>query len=524
MTISNESIKTTVQGNGAQTTFNYNFLIPNQSAAELYLHDSATGSTVLLAASSWQLNDAGNPAGGTFLYPKGAGAPASGTQSLTLLRRVPYTQTTNLGNQGAYSPRAVENALDWIVMQIQQLSEISSRLLRAPLQDGPMNELPPAAQRANSYQTFSASGQPQVSANAPPALIPSVFGGTLMQTANNAAARTELGSTATGDAVFTASTPAAARATLEAAAAVDAPPSAWTDLASAATTDIGAVNTQNIRITGTTTITSFGTAASGRRQLRFAGALTLTHNATSLILPGGSNITTAAGDTAVAVSLGGGNWVVTDYQFASGDIVARAGSLRSQLSGAATTGQVVLGNGTARLFYDGTTFDLNGPLRANGGLVGINLGTSVNTTSGTSVDFTGIPANVRRVTVMLNGVSTNGTSPQIIQLGTSGGITASGYDSVGTGYGNTITSAAYTTGFGISDSSVAANTLGGAYILSLAGSNVWTLMGLARRAAAVGALATGSVGLSGALDRLRLTTVGGADTFDAGSINISWEF
>jgi hypothetical protein len=90
------------------------------------------------------------------------------------------------------------------------------------------------------------------------------------------------------------------------------------DLASAGTTDIGAAASNNVRITGTTTITSFGTAANGvTRELRFAGALTLTYNATSLILPGGANITTAAGDTATAKSLGSGNWVVTDYQRAA---------------------------------------------------------------------------------------------------------------------------------------------------------------------------------------------------------------
>jgi hypothetical protein len=88
---------------------------------------------------------------------------------------------------------------------------------------------------------------------------------------------------------------------------------AWVDLASATTTDLGTV-TANVRITGTTTITAFGTAASGiTRKLRFAGALTLTHNATSLILPGAANITTAAGDTAEAISLGSGNWVVVQY-------------------------------------------------------------------------------------------------------------------------------------------------------------------------------------------------------------------
>jgi hypothetical protein len=87
------------------------------------------------------------------------------------------------------------------------------------------------------------------------------------------------------------------------------------DVASAATTDIGAANSSNIRITGTTTITSFGSALNGvRRHVRFAAALTLTHNASSLILPGGANITIAAGDTAVAISLGSGNWVVVNYQ------------------------------------------------------------------------------------------------------------------------------------------------------------------------------------------------------------------
>jgi hypothetical protein len=88
----------------------------------------------------------------------------------------------------------------------------------------------------------------------------------------------------------------------------------WVDLASAGTTDIGAAGGQAVRITGTTTITSFGAVADGvTRKLRFAGSLTLTHNASSLMLPGGANIVTAADDRAEAVSLGGGNWIVTSY-------------------------------------------------------------------------------------------------------------------------------------------------------------------------------------------------------------------
>lgn len=90
-------------------------------------------------------------------------------------------------------------------------------------------------------------------------------------------------------------------------------------VASATTTDIGAAAAENVSITGTTTITGFGTVAAGtKRQGRFTGALTLTHNATSLILPGGANITTAAGDRFGAVSLGSGNWVVYWYTKANG--------------------------------------------------------------------------------------------------------------------------------------------------------------------------------------------------------------
>ena len=91
------------------------------------------------------------------------------------------------------------------------------------------------------------------------------------------------------------------------------------DVASAATTQIGLAASNRVRLTGTTAITSLGTIAAGVcRTVTFAGALTLTHNATSLILPGGANIATAAGDVAEFESLGSGNWRCTGYMRASG--------------------------------------------------------------------------------------------------------------------------------------------------------------------------------------------------------------
>lgn len=96
------------------------------------------------------------------------------------------------------------------------------------------------------------------------------------------------------------------------------------DLASGATTDIGAQTSHVVRITGTTTITSFGANYNGPRFLVFGGALTLTHNATSLILPGGANITTTAGDSCVAVPnlSAPTGWRVLAYQRASGEALA----------------------------------------------------------------------------------------------------------------------------------------------------------------------------------------------------------
>lgn len=88
-----------------------------------------------------------------------------------------------------------------------------------------------------------------------------------------------------------------------------------TDIASASTVNLANATGVVVNITGTTTITSLGTVASGAlRTLIFGGILTLTHNATSLILPGGVNITTAAGDVAHFRSKGSGNWVCVSYQ------------------------------------------------------------------------------------------------------------------------------------------------------------------------------------------------------------------
>jgi hypothetical protein len=163
MTIVNQSIKRTVQGNGVQTVFDYNFLIPTADTAELWFLDDVTGDTYLLPASSWSLSGANNPLGGTFTYPRNAGQqPLQDTQSLTLVRKVPNTQITSLQNQSGFQPRAVESALDWIVMQIQQFVDEVGRSIRVPLAEQGLPELLPAGFRSNTILGFDVNGLPSL--------------------------------------------------------------------------------------------------------------------------------------------------------------------------------------------------------------------------------------------------------------------------------------------------------------------------------------------------------------------------
>lgn len=93
-------------------------------------------------------------------------------------------------------------------------------------------------------------------------------------------------------------------------------------IASATTTDLGTKESQYLTVSGTTTITGLGTISAGiTKYVTFSGALILTHNATSLILPGAANITTAAGDTGRFLSLGSGNWKCLSFNLASGRAV-----------------------------------------------------------------------------------------------------------------------------------------------------------------------------------------------------------
>jgi hypothetical protein len=166
----------------------------------------------------------------------------------------------------------------------------------------------------------------------------------------------------------------------------------------------------------------------------------------------------APGANILAVALGGvevARWEGGRYQIAGSDgatlqRVAGA-SYALRLQSLAATGMnveavnptetsfepLLLGGSTVTIRTSGTArvtvpasgaVDVVGPLAIDGKNVGIQQGTEQATTSGTQIDFTSIPAGVRRVTFLLNAVSAAGSAKSLrLRIGPSGGVETSGY-------------------------------------------------------------------------------------------------
>ena len=156
----------------------------------------------------------------------------------------------------------------------------------------------------------------------------------------------------------------------------------------------------------------------------------------------------------------------------------------------------------------------------------LTSGTAVATTSGTAIDFTGIPSWAQRVTVMIAGVRETGTVPITFRLGTSSGVVATGYVGVQGYVGGGPAATHMSTGFEFYNDT-ASVTFSGAFVLTLQdlSTNTWCVSGVV---GAVGGspysrLMGGYIPLGGTLTQVRMTTTTGTPTFNAGSINIMYE-
>jgi len=195
-------------------------------------------------------------------------------------------------------------------------------------------------------------------------------------------------------------------------------------------------------------------------------------------------------------------------------VILNASTTSSYTQSADTSGTIeIQSNGVTQLTVSST-----------GAYGQIKSGTAVASTSGTSIDFTSLPSWVKRITVEFNDVSTNGSSPVQVQIG-SGSITTTGYVAYSAYVGATTGASSSTTGMltflGASD----ARRMGHMVFTNVSG-NVWLsshAIGTFSSTANFSIVGGGNVTLSGALDRVRITTANGTDAFDAGSINILYE-
>jgi hypothetical protein len=161
------------------------------------------------------------------------------------------------------------------------------------------------------------------------------------------------------------------------------------------------------------------------------------------------------------------------------------------------------------------------------GVSAITSGTSVASTSGTSIDFTGIPSWVKRITVMFNGVSRSGTSNSRIVLGTgSTTYTTSGYNSMASSLTNVVgTATGSTSGFDLNGDAAADRVVYGSFVIVNITGNTWICNGVLQNAITANTmfLQAGQVALGAVLTAVRITSSNGTDTFDAGSVNILYE-
>ena len=193
------------------------------------------------------------------------------------------------------------------------------------------------------------------------------------------------------------------------------------DIASASTTDLGAVPGLFHDITGTTSITSFGTVAAGIwKVIKFENTLTLTHNATSLILPTGANITTANGDVAIVSSEGSGNWRCHSYMRASGQPIATAVSVASlATSGNVTVGGTLAASGNA---------NITGTLASNGNMTVTGTATMNGAVTVNNSAFTHTASSVQHSVISTSGnmnCTYDATGQAIFSLQATGNVTNS---------------------------------------------------------------------------------------------------
>jgi hypothetical protein len=222
----------------------------------------------------------------------------------------------------------------------------------------------------------------------------------------------------------------------------------------------------------------------------------------------------------------------TDTSLSDGELSSGIAFYQSDTSGPGAGAQIgVYADGTAGLlqmrFYTGANteamrIDADGVVTGTAGNLMLVRGTADPSTSGTAIGFTGIPSWAKRVTLVLQNVQTSSTAQWIVQIG-SGSYTSSGYDSVSqTTYSASGAVIAQTTGMAIYHNAAATYVSGTMTFTNISG-NIWVQNHTFTYSNDGSTQGGGFVTLGGALDRIQITTIGGANTFTDGLINVLYE-
>lgn len=241
-------------------------------------------------------------------------------------------------------------------------------------------------------------------------------------------------------------------------------------------------------------------------------------------------------DIASAADIAGSklaNGGVTSDKLATGAVTGADGG--GKLAASVITGQTAIdaiADADTFLVHDASSSALRKVAYSGIKPTTLTFGTAQNSTSGTSLTFTGIPSTAKRITVIFNGVSTvqagggtGATSLWLIRLGTASGVVSTGYISHGGYAGGSQGDVTSTSGFVVAGTN-RDDTKYAHMVITNLNANTWVSShfgGYAGSNASFLVAGGGNVSLSGACDRVVITTTNGTDTFDAGSVNICYE-